>query len=390
MKSFKTLVNRQARYIVSTALLLLGVAAPALTSVAAAADQLTTRSVALSSSAKTATGVSYDFTFTPTDTTAGAILVQFCSNTPLIGQTCDDPAGFDASGATASGGATISGTPTTNLVVVTKTLTTGANSFTLGNITNPDAAGPIYARILTYGAATDTTTYVSDGTGTVIGSPTDQGSVAISITDNVNVSAAVLETMTFCVSGATIPADCDAADVNGAGAALTAPTLKLGKDTGGVIALDSLDVYSGTINTQLSTNAVGGAVVSLKSNTACGGLHRAGAATNVCDIAPALQTGITAGQAKFGLELGPDVTDATNGDIEAVSGSGYSNTAYAFNYKSDNTSGVTSTYGDPILDTHAAPANNRNMPITFGASAANNTPAGLYSTDLSLIATGTF
>lgn len=53
-------------------------------------------------------------------------------------------------------------------------------------------------------------------------------------------------------------------------------------------------------------------------------------------------------------------------------------------------SGVTSTYGDQFLTTSGAPALNKNMTLTFGASAANNTPAGSYSADLSLIATGKF
>jgi hypothetical protein len=59
-------------------------------------------------------------------------------------------------------------------------------------------------------------------------------------------------------------------------------------------------------------------------------------------------------------------------------------------YVSGDATGVTSTYGDPILDTAGAPVNNMGMPLTFGASAANDTAAGLYSADLSLIATGKF
>jgi hypothetical protein len=56
----------------------------------------------------------------------------------------------------------------------------------------------------------------------------------------------------------------------------------------------------------------------------------------------------------------------------------------------DGTTGVTSTYGDSLLDTANLPVNNKNVQITFGASVSNLTPAGLYSADLSLIATGKF
>jgi hypothetical protein len=73
-----------------------------------------------------------------------------------------------------------------------------------------------------------------------------------------------------------------------------------------------------------------------------------------------------------------------------VSGSGYNATTYAFNYVGTNLSGVTSTLGDPFLDTAGAPVNNQNMQLTFGATVTNATPAGNYSTSLSMIATGKF
>ncbi|MGH7218550.1 MAG: hypothetical protein ACREGE_03870, partial [Candidatus Microsaccharimonas sp.] len=68
----------------------------------------------------------------------------------------------------------------------------------------------------------------------------------------------------------------------------------------------------------------------------------------------------------------------------------YSDSIFKLNFVSGNASGVTGPYGDPVLDTAGAPANNKNAQITFGASIANDTPAGLYSADFSLIATGKF
>lgn len=56
----------------------------------------------------------------------------------------------------------------------------------------------------------------------------------------------------------------------------------------------------------------------------------------------------------------------------------------------DANDGVTSPFGDRFLETAEAPANNKNMALTFGVAASNNTPAGNYSADLSLIAVGTF
>ena len=73
-----------------------------------------------------------------------------------------------------------------------------------------------------------------------------------------------------------------------------------------------------------------------------------------------------------------------------VPSAGYSNATYALNWLIGDATGVTSTYGDPFLNTASKPANNQNMTLTFGASVTNDTPAGLYSADLSLIATGKF
>ncbi len=383
MKIVRTLgvLKRQIVYSVAAVALLLSVALPSLVS----ADQLTGRSVELSSAATSATAVDYTVAFSATDTTAGAVVVQFCSNTPLIGEYCNAPTGFNAASATATG-ATM-GTKSANQVIVTMSVA-ASNSFTINNVANPTTAGTIYARILTYADATAAASYNVTSSSSALGSPKDQGSVAIAIADKVNVSGAVLESLTFCTSGGQDDAHPEINPITaGCGGSLTAPTLKLGKVTGTVVALDSADVYTGTIYTQLSTNAVSGAVIRLKSSAAnCGGLVNSSSPAK-CDIAPAGASGdVAAGQAKFGLKLGADVSGA-GGTLQAAGN--YDSTHYRLNYV-DNTSGVTSTYGDSILDTDSGSANSLDMPLTFGASVAPNTPAGNYSADLSLIATGTF
>lgn len=83
-------------------------------------------------------------------------------------------------------------------------------------------------------------------------------------------------------------------------------------------------------------------------------------------------------------------TADANGAFAIASGSIYDPSVFKINYAADQLTGVTSPYGDPVLDTAGAPANNKKTQLTFGASAANNTPAGLYSADFSLIATGKF
>mgnify|MGYP000968373407 FL=1 len=387
MESLK-LIDRKARYIAAAAALMLATVIPAL----AMAAQVTERSIELSSASVGATGVTYKVSFTATGA-AEAFVLDFCSNTPLYGEDCTAPTNFSLSSGPATSittGYTDESVLDANTIRVTSTLDADEDVVAeIAGVRNPNVAGPLYARIVTFDTAGHADAYVSNPVEPAVNTGmVDEGGVAMSITPTIGVSGAVLETMTFCVSGETIADDCVGGGT--AAPALTAPTLRLGNNVGGVIALDSQDVYEGTIYTQISTNASKGAIVSLKSSaTGCGGLIRS-SDTAACNILPAGTTGtIAEGEAKFGLKLGADVTDATDGDFVAASAT-YDSTNFRLNYVSNNTAGVTGPYGDPILDTNTKPANNRLMPLTFGASVTNNTPAGNYSADLSLIATGKF
>ena len=372
-----TLAGNRARFVA----LAIAVLTLAFLPVLAAAAQVTSRSIELSTTSKAATGVTYTVGFTA-PAAAGAFVIDFCSNSPVIGASCTAPTGFNAASAASTTTGFTDVTGSTSQVVVAGTINASDNvSVVLTGLTNPSAAGTMYARIVTYDTKAHAQAYTSTalGTGNV-----DEGGVAISITDTVAVSGAVMESLTFCVSKAAISANCTGTD---------APVLKLGETVGDVVALVPTAVSTGVINTQISTNAASGAVVRLKSNAAnCGGMLRAGA-PSACDIVPALQTGIAAGEAKFGVKTAT-ATDTpavgANGAFQPVTGSGYNNSTYALNYVSGDATGVTSIFGDPFLDTNNLPANNKNMALTFGASATNSTPAGTYSADISLIATGKF
>jgi len=349
----------------------------------ASAASITSRSIALSSASSGATG-SYTVGFTPTSN-AGAFVVEFCANSPVIGQSCTAPTGMNAAGVTTSTGSTTISTTTAataNKVAVVKAMTGGAaTSVELANIVNPTTAGVFYARIVTYVADADTANYTSAAVGA---NSVDEGGVAMTITNDVNVSGTVQESMQLCASAAVMTDNCTGA---------TAPSLKLANANG---ALDST-LLTVPLYTQISTNASAGAVVSLKSDAAaCGGLHRVGDAydTSHCFIKPSSTT-VAADSGLFGLMLSADDTsDATKGTFQKHAGSVYDTTNYRMGFDSAHPtapeSGVTSTYGDQVLDTNGAPANSRNMTMTFGASATNMTPAGTYQTKLSLIATGTF
>ena len=388
MTSLKT-ANRRVGSFFAVAALLLATITPGLVPAFASAAQVTERSVELSSASKSNPGTQYKVKFTAA-ASAGAVVVDFCSNSPLIGFTCDHPAGFvTGSATTATSGFTLSQTTASgdDAVVLTGAIS-GATEFTVDNITNPSTPGSLYVRIVTY----DTEAHAQDYTATNVNDngsgAIDQGSAAVSITDTIGVSASVNETMTFCVAGNEI----NAANCTRTSGQLTAPTVKLGDPS--TNALSSQAVSEGSIYSQLSTNAAGGAVVSLKSGNQCGGLKRAATAANVCDIVAANDAnGITANQARFGIKVTPgsDPSGAT-GAFQITGGGSpfYSSSVFKLNYTSGGASGVTSPFGDPVLDTAAAPANSKNAQITFGASISNDTPAGLYSNDFSLIATGKF
>ena len=400
MKIFRVF-SRRTKYILSAATLVLTFIAPTLFTGFASAAEITERSVELSSSSASATAqtVSYTVNFTATQA-AGAFVVDFCDSAsgPVAGHACDAPTGFDASHATIGstddgGAATAVGsttTPSNSTVVVTDTITQGHQvSVELKNITNPTSAGTIYARIATYDTASNAQGYSATGVLNSTGYE-DSGSVAIAITSDLNVSGEVQESLLFCQSSDPIT-EPSCGDAHALKPVHLGTQVGTGDNTSYVLGTT---VSSSQIYTQISTNAVNGAVVRLKSDAAgCGGLYNTSVATRDaahCYIKPGA---VANDSALFGLKLGTEANDSeatTHGVVQAANGSAYTDSAYSLNYVAGDATGVTSPYGDPVLDTNGAPADSQTMPLYFGAAVTNETPAGNYSADLSLIATGTF
>lgn len=361
--------RHQAGRIVSLAGVLLATLLPAIAPVVASADTVTERSIALSSSA-TSKEATYNVVFTsPSNVTS--LDLTFCT-TPS--GTCTTPTGFSAvDAATTTTGYTVATGATVQSVGVDVTTPGTDVDVELTGITNPSEAGVFYARINTYAAA-----YASHGTAV------NSGTVALSATDGFAVGGSVAETMTFCATdnGSTIGSGCTGT--------LGAPDIDFG-------TLSTTPV-TGTIKTQISTNAVNGAVVSLKSDAVgCGGLVREGSTVSDsdkgCGIPPLTTPNTTStlsgtAAAEFGLQLG--TLGGTTGTTAAI-GSSYDTTHYYMGYNStDESTGVTSTYGDPVYNTSGAPISDGTADLTFGAVASNVTPAGTYKASFNLIATGTF
>ena len=347
----------------------------------ASAEVISERSVQLSTASAAATNVSYAFEFT-VNQPAEAFVVDFCSNAAQVEDDCTAPAGMTVAPTTIQTPGYTKTAVDANTLIVESTLAASSKAvFTLEGVTNPSASGLVYARIVTYDTAAHAAAYQSNelGAGSV-----DGGVIAFSITDTIGVTASVMESVTFCVSGKIIQEDCTGVEK---------PVLSLGEKIGDVTALSPSTVSEGTIYAQLSTNAASGVTINLKSSTAgCGGLIRM-EDPSACHIGPSLDTGVEAGKASFGVKVAAaaDTGNAPTGILQAPVDSWYATAnRFSLHYVAGNASGITSVFGDPFLDTAGAPANNKNVALTFGASVANDTPAGAYSADLSLIATGKF
>lgn len=372
-------------------------AAPSLMGNVAAAGQVQSRSVQLSSSVAAATATKYTITFTPATTgTIGGIVVDFCGDSPIIGSTtCTLPGtGFTlGTSVTLTAGYTGmgSGWATTNslqgaaaasnkqVAVLTNGTPQSVSTatpivFELTGITNPPTNGTFYARIYTFDTSANTTTnYTATGTTRAAspGGRVDYGGAAMSIANPINITAVVQEQITFCVSGSAPTSGCGG---------VTSPDMTLGTGTPKVL---TTAISTGTAYDQLTSNANNnGVTVRLRttSSTACSGLSADGGAT--CGIAAKGAFGtLAASSGTFGL----NVANSTGGSGTVTANGNYGTTAGSYGMGT----AVYGQYGDPIQST-TAPVTNANSTLTYAAAAAATTAAGVYTTTHTYIATGSY
>jgi hypothetical protein len=172
------------------------------------AQQIQIRSITISDNQAGHTGVRYNTRFfIPTAGTLGSIELQFCSNSPLEDDVCDAPAGFDASGATIAAqsgqsGFSVAGSSTPNDLILTRP--PGGNGigmvgYELQGVTNPDAGGPLFARLYTRANSTGTGAY------------TDFGGLALSILGLLSINLEVPPYLIFCIGENIAGTDCTTA-----------------------------------------------------------------------------------------------------------------------------------------------------------------------------------
>lgn len=404
----------------------------------ASADQFANRSIQLSDASPSGgsvtsgpgsgAGVTYRVSFTPANN-AGSMVIDFCDNDPIIGDTCDTATSLGAMNASAATLSNVSGTAGGTGWTITATATqikikddTSAHDivgstpqvFDLTGITNPAVTGTFYARMYTF-SGNSWGTYASAASP---GSFVDYGGAALSINALITITARVQESLTFCLSKADPSANwntthfCDDPNVVGnSGANL--PALTLGHAVGGgTPVLDTQTVDTATMYSQLSTNATHGAIISLRnSNVNCGGLSADNGTTCAIPAAGATPTAFTAGVAKFGLYVAngviDDATNPTSPGTGSITASTHYNDGTATHYGMDITTAtaangaaggsVPATYNGSVIGTFGSVLAYTNAPCykisnayTFAATPSLTTPAGIYKSNMSMIATGTF
>lgn len=365
----KSSVMKRLVYGVAITLLSFSMLVPVFNGKSFAAGQVTSRSIEMSSSTSGATNTTYLISFTTATTaTLKSLVVDFCDNDPIIGDsTCTAPTGFSVgtptavqSGLPGTWTATSANTNRT-LILTNATNSTSVTSSTAVTITLSTATNPttdnhsFYARILTYvnsSGADSAATYAPGSEGNYI----DGGGVAMSTGKNITITARVMETLSFCVYNASCG---------------DSPNMTIGHGANNI--LDATAVDTKTALFSLSTNANSGATIRMKGDTLKAG-------SNTIPAAGASAITFAAGTADFGMRVSTPGTGIT-----ATSPyNGGSGTQYAF-----NTTNTLGTYGDNIA-TLSGPVNTSVTTLTFAATAANTTAAGIYTATEQLIATGQF
>lgn len=169
----------------------------------AGALELSNRSVQLGSAIPSAVD-SYNFSFSvPSITNLGSIAFLFCSNSPLLSESCTPPAGLDASAAALASqsgnvGFSIDGAHSnSNTLVITRLAAPAiptTTNYLFNNITNPSAAGTTtFVRISTY--------QTTDASGPY----TDNGSVAYVTASRFSIGAYVPPFLEMCVGLSVAP-----------------------------------------------------------------------------------------------------------------------------------------------------------------------------------------
>jgi hypothetical protein len=319
--------------------------------VGAEAAGLAPRNIQVGSSGQ---GVFTTYTVNATTATTaliGSVKFEFCDGAT---GTCNLPAGVITTGAilTAQSPGGFSMVNTTNGAPyiargAAANINSGvAMSFTLGNIKNPTTANlSYYVRITTYTGTDGSTT------------PVDNGTVAMSTAEPVQLTGVTPEILVFCV-GTSITSDCTTVAGN---------TIDFGD-------FSPTATRTGTSVMQAQTNAANGYSITVNGTTLSSGVN----------TIPALaaQTASTVGAGQFGLNLRANATPAVGANPTGA-GSGTFTGAYgtANQYRFNS--------GDSVA-TAAVPTNANTFTSSYIVNIGGAQAAGVYTATMTYICTAAF
>lgn len=350
-----SIIFRKPAYLILVALLAFG-AGPLnfFASPRVVAGELAPRSIKLSDSRATIANVSHEVSFdVVTPGIIGSIAVMYCSNSPLVEDTCVAPVGFDASSVTLASqagetGFTVYSGSTANNVILTRPpapALAGTAVYVFEDMVNPDDNGPLYARILTYPS--------SDASGTA----TDSGGLAMMILSAPTVSTEVPPYLLFCLGESISGLSCNTA---------TEPFSDIG-------VLSPLTTGAAQSQLIIATNAENGYTM-----WALGGTMTSGNNTIPAMAGGPSQEGVS----QFGINLRANTDPIVGQDVAgpgvATVMAGY-NQQNQFRYQSGDT-----------LATANAPDDYRKYTVSYIVNVADGQPGGVYSTTLTYITLANF
>lgn len=400
------------------AILTLAVAIPVLGNGTAYANQLTSRSLTLTTGAPAASNVTYTLAYTvPTATTVLGVKYQAC--TAAIG-TCTAPSGLSFSSRVLGSVTGYTGTafavdttgandcsPGASIICVNRTSgtdTNGAKTMAFTTITNPSTTNTtFFLRITTYSANTYT-----------VVSTLDNGTVASAVTQTLTISARIQEILNFCVGNTSVN---DATTSPGADcSAISGTTVDLGTLDASTVNTSPVAIGNGGNNTNgiamLRTNASSGATVSYRSvqgtgSNHLGALRVSGATCNAGTVntdqcitsAGSTQASFVAGTEDFGMTISGTNCGSTTAYTCTFSSGSYNlirNTQYdglgSNTYGSSNAQGFAwdeSGTVDQIASSSGA-VDDESLILVFAATPNAVTPTGSYSTQADFIAVATY
>ncbi len=426
MTGISRLRFQRAASLALAVLMLLMIANGLLQGRAFAAGQLTSRSLTISTSNPSATGVTHTFNFAIA-TTGNIGSMEFLYCTTALG-TCTAPTGLSVSSATISS-QTINavatsftiGTNTANKIQITRTAASATSGwaavFAFGGITNPSTStqtpvgnNTFFVRITTYATASYTTTQ-------------DTGTVASAIIAQFQVSATIQEVLYFCVGTTTVD---DATTSVGADCSnISGTSINIGTLDPSLICRGAPAGGGGTQNpcqngdgngavAMVRTNASNGVVVTYKAIQGSGSNHLgtlrvSGATCSASNVSTdqcinaigTTQTAITAGTEAFGFTVAGTNCGSTT-SYTCVLTSGSNNLKAATNYigATATSYGVSAGYAWDETGTSGTIATSAGssvkvvddeaLMIKYAATAATTSPTGSYSVNTDYIAVPTY